>query len=134
MMALALLEFCRASLSSEIAFVAGGVLPASFDAGGTTFWGVPWPQAEHTNTRIETNCFIPFKGWIACNENCSVSCRLPACASITPLHFLMQKARSKQAESSNFVEFWQALSHQDCTTINVENLASNEACMRRTQK
>src|SRR6266487_2381312 len=35
-------------------------------------------QAEHTKIRIGKNCFIPLEGVIGCNQNCSVSCGLPA--------------------------------------------------------
>src|SRR5579864_6542580 len=80
MMALALSEFCTASLSSVIdgedeAFA------ASFGPGaGVAAFCVCaalCEQAEHTNTRIVKNSFIPFRDGSR-NQNCSVFCGFSA--------------------------------------------------------
>src|SRR5579864_6125524 len=74
MMALALSEFCTASLSSAIAGE-GVAFAASFGPGaGVAAFCVCAPlceQAKHTNTRIVKSSFIPFRDGSR-NQNCSV--------------------------------------------------------------
>src|SRR5437016_1221679 len=73
MMALALSEFCTASLSRVIA--GEEAFAESFGMGvGVAAFCVCAPlceQAEHTNTRIVKNSFIPFRDGSR-NQNCSV--------------------------------------------------------------
>ena len=79
-MALALSEFCTASLSSAIAGE-GEAFGASFGpgAGVAAFCacGPVCEQAEHTNTRIVKSSFIPFRDGSR-NQNCSVFCGFSA--------------------------------------------------------
>src|ERR1700751_117988 len=80
MMVLALSEFWTACLSSVIAGE-GGAFAASFGPGaGVAAFCVCAPlceQAEHTNTRIVKNSFIPFRDGSR-NQNCSVFCGFSA--------------------------------------------------------